>query len=178
MDKEKSHIINFDNSKGYLVVAYKKEHECIICGKMSKFGNSHSSKKGVFNNFICHNCLEAFIRQYFKSTKTVSLSRFIKDKIAWRQKLDKAPDTKCRLCGAVIKLPQWRRHLKYCHKVGESSEFKHFFIKPNANIHTIQKKWYNSGPSIPHSVPCGTKINGGPEAKVIFNSVFSNKKKF
>lgn len=36
---------------------------------------------------------------------------------------------------------------------------------------------YNSSSSILHNVSCGTKVNGGPEAKIIFNATFSNRKK-
>lgn len=179
MDKEKNYRISFDGSKGYLIVSYKKGHTCIMCEKSSKLGNLRSSKKSKFDNFICSGCLESFIRQYSKSTtKAVSLNRFIKDKVAWKKKLDKASDIKCRLCGAIIKLPQWREHLKCCHKVGESPKFQDFFIKPNNNIYAAQKKWYNPSPSILSNTSCGTKVNGGPKAKIIFNSVFSNRKKF
>lgn len=176
MDKKGSYRISFDDSKGYLVVAYKKEHKCIICENLSRSGNSCSPVKD--NNFICADCIESFAYQYSKSAKAISFSKFIKNKIAWKQKLDKAPDIKCRLCGAIIKLPKWKGHLKYCHKVDESPEFKEFFVKHNIDASTLQKKWYNPGFSNLHSVPCGTKINGGPEAKVIFNATFSNRKKF
>lgn len=178
MDKENSYRISLDDSKEYLIISYKKEHKCIVCDKLSKFGNSRSSQKDKFNNFICSDCLESFIRQYSKSTKEVSLNKFIQDKVAWKQKLDKAPDVRCRLCDAVIKLPKWKKHLKYCHKVGESPDFKSFFINPNIDTHAAQRKWYNSGSSISNSATCGTKINGGPEAKVIFNATFSNRRKF
>ena len=177
-DKEKSYRISFDDSKGYLIVTHKKEYKCIICGKMSKSGNARSFKKGRFDKFICSDCLESFIIQYSKSTKTISLNKFIKNKVAWKQKLDKFPETKCRLCGAIIKLPKWKSHLRRYHKVGDSPEFKQFFIKPDADIYAAQKIWYNSGSSILHNVSCGTKVNGGPEAKIIFNATFSNRKKF
>lgn len=170
--------ISFDDSKGYLIVAYKKEHKCIICDKMSGFGNARTYKKNKFDNFICADCIKSFALQYSKSQKTISFNKFIKNKVAWKQKLDKSPNIKCRLCGAIIKLPTWRWHLKHCHKVGESPEFKQFFIKPNADINTVQKKWYNTGSSNSNSVICGTKINGEPKVKVIFNPVFSNRKKF
>lgn len=177
MNKEKSYKykVGSDGSRGYLITAHKKEHKCIMCGAMSKLGNFRSFNK---KNFICSDCLESFIRQYFKSKKTISLGKFIKNKVAWKKKLNKASDIKCRLCGIVIKLPKWRGHLKYYHKVGESPKFKDFFIKPNDNSFAAQKKWYNSGSSISQSVPCGTKINGGPKAKIIFNATFSNRKKF
>ena len=131
MNKEKSYKykVGSDGSRGYLITAHKKEHKCIMCGAMSKLGNFRSFNK---KNFICSDCLESFIRQYFKSKKTISLSKFIKNKVAWKKKLNKASDI----------------------------------------------KWYNSGSSISQSIPCGTKINGGPKVKIIFNATFSNRKKF
>lgn len=85
---------------------------------------------------------------------------------------------KCRLCGAIIRPSEWKYHLICSHNVGESPRFHQFFIGVDTDIHAAQKKWYNPGSSISQSVPCGTKINGGPKAKIIFNATFSNRKKF
>lgn len=85
---------------------------------------------------------------------------------------------KCRLCGAIIKPSEWKYHLTCSHNVGESLQFHQFFISVDTDIYAAQKKWYNSDSSILHNVSCGTKINGGPEAKIIFNATFSKKKKF
>lgn len=82
------------------------------------------------------------------------------------------------MCGAIIKPSEWKYHLICSHNVGESPQFHQFFIGVDTDIHAAQKKWYNLGSSNLHSVPCGTKINGGPEAKVIFNATFSKMKKF
>lgn len=82
------------------------------------------------------------------------------------------------MCGAIINPSEWKYHLTCSHNVGESPQFHHFFISVNTDIEAVQKKWYNSGSSIPHNVSCGTKVNGGPEAKIIFNATFSNRKKF
>lgn len=178
MENEKSYRISLDGSKGYLITAHKKEHKCIMCEKKSKFGNIRSSKKRRFDHFICSDCLESFIYQYSKSAKTISLGRFIKDNIAWKLKENKAPNVKCRLCGDIIKITRWRRHLALIHHTGKDAIFRDFFIKPSADIDKAQKQWYNPDPSNPRSVPCGTKINGGPKPKVIFNAAFSNRKKF
>lgn len=85
---------------------------------------------------------------------------------------------KCRLCGVIIKPSEWKQHLICSHNVGESPKFNHFFISADADVHAAQRKWYNSCSPISHNVTCGTKINGGPKVKVIFNSVFSSRKKF
>lgn len=85
---------------------------------------------------------------------------------------------KCRLCGAIINPSEWKYHLTCSHNVGESPQFHQFFISVDTDIETVQKKWYNSGSSILHNVSCGTKVNGGPEAKIIFNATFSNRKNF
>lgn len=85
---------------------------------------------------------------------------------------------KCRLCGAIIKPSEWKYHLICSHNVGESPKFHQFFIGIDSDIHAAQKKWYNPGSPILHNIPCGTKINGGPEARIVYNAIFSNKKKF
>lgn len=178
MEDKKSYRISFDGSRGYLITAHKREHKCIMCGKLSKFGNVCSSVKKNCKKFICSDCLESFIYQYSKSAQTISLGRFIKDKVAWKLKEDKAPNVKCRLCGDIIKVTRWRSHLLLIHHTGKDVVFRDFFIKPDADINKAQRQWYNLSPLNPHNIPCGTKINGGPEAKIIFNAVFSNRKKF
>ncbi|WP_455623169.1 hypothetical protein [Parabacteroides sp.] len=132
--------------------------KCLLCGEVLKLTKwkKHIAR---FHDIIC----ESGFHNYFCVLDT---GIKIKDKC------------KCRLCGAIIKPSEWKYHLICSHNVGESPQFHQFFISVDLDINAAQEKWYNPDSSTLHSVPCGTKINGGPEAKVIFNATFSNRKKF
>ncbi len=132
--------------------------KCRLCGEILKL-TKWKKHLARFHDIIC----KSGFRNYFYVLDT---GIKIKSKC------------KCRLCGAIIKPSEWKYHLTCSHNVGESPQFHQFFISVDTDIHAAQKKWYSSGSSISYNVPCGTKINGGPKAKVIFNSVFSNRKKF
>lgn len=132
--------------------------KCRLCGEVLKL-TKWKKHLARFHDIIC----ESGFRNYFCALDTMNK---IKGKC------------KCRLCGTIIKSSEWKYHLICLHNVGESPKFHQFFIDVDANIHAAQKKWYNPDSSISHSVSCGTKINGGPKVKVIFNSVFSSRKKF
>lgn len=90
----------------------------------------------------------------------------------------KKSEVKCRLCGEIIRSSEWRFHLRFLHNISKSPRFHDFFIGKDMDTYTAQKRWYNSDSISARTIPCGTKINGGPKAKVIFNPVFSNKRKF
>ena len=132
--------------------------KCRLCGEVLKL-TKWEKHLARFHDIVCESCFRNYFCVLDTSTK-------IKGKC------------KCRLCGNIIKSSEWIYHLTCSHNVGESPQFHQFFISIDTDIYAAQKKWYNSDSSISHNIPCGTKINGGPEAKVIFNSVFSNRKKF
>ena len=92
----------------------------------------------------------------------------------------KAPNVKCRLCGEIMKITKWRKHLEYFHNVGLSPRMKDFFIGCNTDLETAQKQWYNPDKreKAPIDYPCGTIVNGPPKVKIIYNPIFSNRKKF
>lgn len=175
MDKEKSYKIGFDGFKSYQITAYKRWQECVMCGKASKTGNRCSAGKSLM--FVCSDCLVDFIRQY-SASQTGSLKRFIKNKIVQKQKLDNAPNIKCRLCGKVIKITQWRNHLTSIHHFGKDVIFRDFFIRENTDLDKARKQWYNPNKK-PDDIYCGAVLNGPPQIKkVIYNATFSNKRKF
>lgn len=173
MESDKCHKI-VEGSKSYSLTAYKKCQECVICKKTSNVGNKFSIDKKQSLQFICSDCLKSFIQQY---PGKGSLKRFIKDKIVKKKREEKAPNIKCRLCGEVIKITKWRSHLSSVHNVGKDITFRDFFISPETDVNKAQRQWFNPTSYSPNP-PCGTKINGGPDAKVIFNAIFSNRKKF
>lgn len=174
---ERGYRISFDGSKGYSIVIYKKEHKCITCGNLSKSGNSRSHEKGNFNNFICSNCLKLFIHQYSNFAKMMSFNMFLKKKISWKQKLDKAPNIKCRLCGKIIQVTYWRNHLTSVHQI-KDVRLRDFFIGENADLNKARENWYNPNIKIPNGkLYCGSKFNGTPEAKIIYNAVDTNRRK-
>ena len=96
----------------------------------------------------------------------------------------KAIRIKCRLCGEIIKSTKWRRHLIDCHKVGDNPRRRDFFIGINVDISKAQREWYNpdrqpkSESKKQSDCPCGTVIAGPPRVRIIYNPIFSNKKKF
>lgn len=101
-----------------------------------------------------------------------------KSKKKARQK--KIPDIKCRLCGETIQLTKWRKHLEYCHNVGDNPRMRDFYIGSKSDLDKAQREWYNpkKKSKIQSDCPCGTVIGGPPKVKIIYNSIFSNRKKF
>lgn len=93
-----------------------------------------------------------------------------------------APHVKCRLCGQIIKITKWRKHLERFHDISGNPKVKDFFISVHSDLKKAQKEWYN--PNLPilskqiDKYVCGTKINGGPKVKIIYNNIFSNRRKF
>lgn len=132
--------------------------KCQLCGEVLKL-TKWKKHLARFHDIIC----ESGFRNYFCVLDT---GIKIKGKC------------KCRLCGTIIQPSEWKYHLICSHNVGESPLFHQFFIGVDTDVHAAQKKRYNSSSSISCRVLCGTKINGGPDAKVIFNAIFSNRKKF
>lgn len=132
--------------------------KCRLCGEVLKL-TKWKKHLARFHGIVC----ESGFRNYFCVLDT-------------RIKLK--ANVKCRLCGSIVKSSEWKYHLICSHNVGESPKFHQFFISVVLDINTAQEKWYNPDSSTLHNVPCGTKINGGPEAKIIFNATFSNRKKF
>lgn len=178
MDKEKGYKIGFESSKSYQITAYKKQQECVICGKMSKVGNRCSTGRKQHLKFVCSDCLASFLHQY-SGVKAGSLKQFIANKIVKKQKADKAPNVKCRLCGKIIKITQWRNHLTSIHHTNKDVTFRDFFIRENADICKAQKQWYNDSNKKTGKFYCGAIVNGSPKVKkIIYNATFSSRRKF
>lgn len=166
-----------EGSKSYQITTYKKQKKCVMCSKPSKTGNLCSIGKKQPLEFVCSDCLESIIHQY-NTSKNKSLKQFIKEKITRKLRDNKAPNTKCRLCGEIIKITQWRSHLTFAHHSDKDVEFRDFFVRPNIDVKKANNQWYNPDSSNSSIALCGTKVNGGPEARVIFNATFSNRRKF
>lgn len=88
------------------------------------------------------------------------------------------PKTKCRICGEIIKITKWRKHLALVHDIVANPCFKDYFVKPNALPWKIDKRWHDQNrPAEDSNKPhCGAKI--GMESKwtkIIYNPVFTKR---
>lgn len=83
---------------------------------------------------------------------------------------------KCRLCDQIISLTDWEYHLRVRHGLKNELRFKDFYIDKNSSTQIANKSWYN--PQANEDLPCGTVVNGPPPIKIIYNSIFSSRKKF
>jgi len=100
-----------------------------------------------------------------------------------KSELKPFPCTKCRLCGAIIKITKWKKHLAVFHKVGNDPRFRDFFIHPNADLQKARKQWYDPDRKTKESTisgfKCGDKPNKYlPKVKIIYNAVCSNRRKY
>lgn len=83
---------------------------------------------------------------------------------------------KCRLCDQVITLTDWEYHLRVKHGLKNDLRLKDFYIGQDSSTQIANKLWYN--PQSNEDLPCGTIVNGPPPIKIIYNSIFSSRKKF
>lgn len=83
---------------------------------------------------------------------------------------------KCRLCDQVITLTDWEYHLRVKHGLKNDLRLKEFYIGQDSSTQIANKSWYN--PQSNENLPCGTIVNGPPPIKIIYNSIFSSRKKF
>lgn len=104
----------------------------------------------------------------------------MKSKKFKKSKQPQIPDVKCRLCGEIIKVTKWRKHLEWCHKVGEKPKLRDFYVGCNVDLEKAQREWFNPNKvqHEPTGLRCGTVVDGPPKIKIIYNSTFSSRKKF
>ena len=58
-------------------------------------------------------------------------------------KRDKPSEIKCRLCGKIVSVTRWRKHLIKCHNVGDNPRRRDFFIGCKQDLEKAQREWYN-----------------------------------
>ncbi len=83
---------------------------------------------------------------------------------------------KCRLCNQIISLMNWEYHLRVKHGFRNEVRLKDFYISTTASAEIANRNWYN--PQTEKDLPCGTIVTGPPPIKIIYNPIFSSRKKF
>lgn len=128
--------------------------KCLICGETIKVTKWRKHLARFHDETVNPN-----FRDFFVLLKSLSRSKI-----------------KCRLCGQVISLTNWEYHLRARHGLKNELRIKDFYINITSSILVANKSWYN--PQVKEDLPCGTIVNGPPKVRIIYNSIFSNRKKF
>lgn len=83
---------------------------------------------------------------------------------------------KCRLCGKIISKKDWEYHLRKEHHLKNELKVQDFYVGIETSLEAANKKWYD--PQEKKAPTCGTVISGPPKAKIIYNPILSNRRKF
>lgn len=85
---------------------------------------------------------------------------------------------KCRFCGGIVRYADCLYHLRQHHDIiTEYVKIRDYFVSNYVDVERVNRQWYNPGASCDGPV-CGSVVNGPPKVRIIYNSIFSNRKKF
>lgn len=66
-------------------------------------------------------------------------------------KRNKPSEIKCRLCGVIVSVTKWRKHLMKCHNVGDNPRRRDYFIGCKQDLEKAQREWYNPNKKVMNS---------------------------
>lgn len=104
-------------------------------------------------------------------TEPIAFKDYFVSYAKWKDKV------KCRFCGSIVASVDCYYHLRKNHDITKYVNINDYFVSDSVDIERVNRQWYNPGASCEELV-CGTVVNGPPKVKIIYNSLFSNRKKF